>query len=119
MSDLFRTTDEHELLRASVRALADDKIAPRAAEIDETGEFPWDVYDALVAADLHAVHVPEAYGGAGADAVAVCIVIEEIARACVSSSLIPSVNKLGTTGSCSPAPRSSSSATSGRWPVAR
>ena len=98
MSDLFRPTDEHELLRASVRALADDKIAPRAAEIDETGEFPWDVYQALVASDLHAVHVPEAYGGAGADAVAVCIVIEEIARACVSSSLIPSVNKLGTTG---------------------
>ena len=98
MSDLFRTTDEHELLRASVRALADDKIAPRAAEIDEAGEFPWDVHAALVAADLHAVHVPEAYGGPGGDAVAVCIVIEEIARACVSSSLIPSVNKLGTTG---------------------
>jgi alkylation response protein AidB-like acyl-CoA dehydrogenase len=98
VSDHFRPTDEHEQLRASVRALADDKIAPRAAEIDETGEFPWDVYRALVASDLHAVHVPEAYGGAGADAVAVCIVVEEIARACVSSSLIPSVNKLGTTG---------------------
>ncbi len=98
MSDLFRPSEEHELLRASVRALAEDKITPRAAEIDETGEFPWDVHAALVASDLHAIHVPEAYGGAGADAVAVCIVIEEIARACVSSSLIPAVNKLGTTG---------------------
>ncbi len=98
MSDLFRPTDEHELLRRSVRSLASDKIAPRAAEIDEMGEFPWDVHAALVASDLHAVHVPEAYGGPGADAVAVCIVIEEIARACVSSSLIPAVNKLGTTG---------------------
>ena len=47
---------------------------------------------------MHAVHVPEAYGGAGADAVAVCIVIEEMARACVSSSLIPAVNKLGRAG---------------------
>ena len=84
------------MLRGSVRALADDKIAPRAAEIDETGEFPWDVYDALVHADLHAVHVPEQYGGAGADAIATAIVIEEVARACAASSLIPAVNKLGT-----------------------
>ena len=50
---------------------------------------------ALVASDLHAIHVPEEYGGAGADALAVCIVIEEVARACASSSLIPAVNKLG------------------------
>ncbi len=98
MSNLFRPTEEHEQLRAAVRDLVDAKIAPRAAAIDETAEFPWDVHQALVAAELHAVHVPEAYGGPGADAVAVCIVIEEIARACVSSSLIPAVNKLGTTG---------------------
>jgi len=92
----FALSEEHEALREAVRALADDKIAPRAAEIDRTGEFPWDVYDALVKADLHAVHIPEAYGGGGADAIAAAIVIEEVARACASSSLIPSVNKLGT-----------------------
>ena len=69
---------------------------PHAAEIDRTAEFPWDVYEALVKADLHAVHIPEAYGGAGADAIATAIVIEEVARACASSSLIPAVNKLGT-----------------------
>jgi len=79
-----------------VRALADDKIAPRAADIDRTSEFPWDVYEALVKADFQAVHIPEAYGGAGADAIATAIVIEEVARACASSSLIPAVNKLGT-----------------------
>ncbi len=84
------------MLRESVRALADDKIAPRAAGVDETGEFPWDVYDALVHADLHAAHIPEQYGGAGADAVATAIIIEEVARACAASSLIPAVNKLGT-----------------------
>ena len=94
----FTTTEEHEQLRDSVRQLATDKIAPRAAEIDETAEFPWDVYTALVASDFHAIHVPEAYGGAGGDAVAACIVIEEVARACASSSLIPAVNKLGTVG---------------------
>jgi alkylation response protein AidB-like acyl-CoA dehydrogenase len=92
----FALTEEHQALREAARALADDKIAPRAAEIDRTAEFPWDVYDALVKSDLQAIHIPEAYGGAGADAIATAIVIEEVARACASSSLIPAVNKLGT-----------------------
>src|SRR5580704_4753520 len=92
----FALSEEHQALREAVRALADDKIAPRAAEVDRTSEFPWDVYDALVKSDLQAVHIPEAYGGAGADAIATAIVIEEVARACASSSLIPAVNKLGT-----------------------
>jgi len=92
----YRLPEEHELLRKTVRQLAEDKIAPRAAEIDETATFPTDVYDELRRADLHAVHVPEEYGGAGADSIATCIVIEEVARACASSSLIPAVNKLGT-----------------------
>ena len=96
--DTYVLPEEHELLRKTVREVAEDKIAPRAAEIDETAEFPWDVHDALVAADLHAVHVPEQYGGVGADAIASAIVIEEIARVCCASSLIPAVNKLGTMG---------------------
>ena len=93
--DLYRPSEEHDLLREAIRSLATDKIAPRAAEIDETGEFPYDVLAALTASDFHAIHVPEEYGGAGGDALAVCIVIEEVARACASSSLIPAVNKLG------------------------
>jgi alkylation response protein AidB-like acyl-CoA dehydrogenase len=96
--DTFVLPEEHQLLRKTVRKVADDKIAPRAAEIDETAEFPYDVLKALVDADLHAVHVPESYGGVGADAIASAIVIEEIARACCASSLIPAVNKLGTMG---------------------
>jgi alkylation response protein AidB-like acyl-CoA dehydrogenase len=96
--DLYTLPEEHQLLRKAVRELADDKIAPRAAEIDEKAEFPWDVHDALVAAELHAVHVPEEYDGVGADAIASAIVIEEVARACAASSLIPAVNKLGTMG---------------------
>jgi alkylation response protein AidB-like acyl-CoA dehydrogenase len=92
----FALSEEHQALREAARALADDKIAPRAADIDRTAEFPWDVYDALVKSDLQAIHIPEAYGGAGGDALATAIVIEEVARACVSSSLIPAVNKLGT-----------------------
>jgi len=96
--DTFVLPEEHQLLRKTVREVAEDKIAPRAAEIDETSEFPYDVLKALVDADLHAVHVPEAYDGVGADAIASAIVIEEVARACCASSLIPAVNKLGTMG---------------------
>jgi alkylation response protein AidB-like acyl-CoA dehydrogenase len=92
----FALSEEHHALRKAARAVAEDKIAPRAADIDRTAEFPWDVHDALVKADLQAVHIPEAYGGAGADAIATAIVIEEVARACAASSLIPAVNKLGT-----------------------
>ena len=84
------------MLRESVRELAEDKIAPRAAEIDETAEFPYDVLAALTRAGFTAVHIPEEYGGAGADSLATAILIEEIARVCASSSLIPAVNKLGT-----------------------
>src|SRR6201990_2406760 len=93
---LYELSDEHRLLRKTVRALADDKIAPTAAETDETAEFPQVAYEALVQAELHAAHIPEAYEGVGADALATVIVIEEVARACASSSLIPAVNKLGT-----------------------
>jgi alkylation response protein AidB-like acyl-CoA dehydrogenase len=93
--DLYRLSDEHELLREGIRDLVENEIAPYAAHVDQTASFPKKAYDALVAADFHAPHVPEQYGGMGADAVATCIVIEEVARGCVSSSLIPAVNKLG------------------------
>ncbi|MEW2302420.1 acyl-CoA dehydrogenase [Streptomyces sp. NPDC006655] len=93
--DLYRPSEEHDMLRDVVRALVEAKIAPYAAAVDEEARFPQEALDALVANDLHAVHVPEEYGGSGADALATVIVIEEVARACVSSSLIPAVNKLG------------------------
>ncbi len=93
---VYALSQEQEALRESVRRLADDQIAPFAAEVDRESRFPQEAHDALVKADLHAVHIPEAYGGAGADALSTVIVIEEVARACASSSLIPAVNKLGT-----------------------
>jgi alkylation response protein AidB-like acyl-CoA dehydrogenase len=91
----FTTSEDHEELRQAVRNVAEDKIAPHAAEVDETATFPQVALDALVASDFHAPHVAEQYGGVGADALATCIVIEEVARVCASSSLIPAVNKLG------------------------
>ncbi|MFC4564997.1 acyl-CoA dehydrogenase family protein [Nocardiopsis mangrovi] len=94
--DLFTTSDDHEELRAAVRAVADDKVAPHAAAADAESAFPQAAYDALRATDFHAAHIPEEYDGVGADALATCIIIEEVARVCASSSLIPAVNKLGT-----------------------
>ena len=93
--DLFRTSEDHDVLREAVRAVAEDKIAPHAAEVDEESRYPQEAHDALVASDFFAPHVPEEYDGVGADALATCIVIEEVARVCASSSLIPAVNKLG------------------------
>ncbi len=92
----FALSDEHDALREAVRGLAEEKIAPHAAKVDQAAEFPQEAHDALVKNGFHAVHIPEEYGGAGADAIATVIVIEEVARVCASSSLIPAVNKLGT-----------------------
>ena len=92
---LFALSEEHRAIREAVRAVAEDKIAPYAADVDENARYPEEAAKALLAADFHAPHVPEEYGGAGADALATVIVIEEVARVCVSSSLIPAVNKLG------------------------
>ncbi|MFF0816551.1 acyl-CoA dehydrogenase [Rhodococcus sp. NPDC003318] len=96
--DLFKLADEHDELRAAIRALSEKEIAPFAKEVDEKARFPKEALDALVASGFNAIHVPDAYDGQGADSVATCIVIEEVARVCGSSSLIPAVNKLGTMG---------------------
>ena len=93
--DLFKISEDHEALREAVRAVAEDKIAPFAAAVDEDARYPQEAHDALVASDFFAPHVPEEFGGVGADALATCIVIEEIARVDASASLIPAVNKLG------------------------
>ena len=92
---LYALSEEHQAIREAVRAICDAKVAPFAAAVDEEARYPHEAATALQAADFHAPHVPEAYGGAGADALATVLVIEEVARACVSSSLIPAVNKLG------------------------
>jgi alkylation response protein AidB-like acyl-CoA dehydrogenase len=93
--DLYQLPADYQDIREAVRAVCEGKVAPNAAAADERSEFPQASYDALRAADFHAPHIPAEYGGAGADALATAIVIEEVARVCVSSSLVPAVNKLG------------------------
>jgi alkylation response protein AidB-like acyl-CoA dehydrogenase len=92
---LYALSEEHRAIREAVRDLCEAKVAPYAAEVDEDGRYPEEAAKALQQADFHAPHVPEEYGGAGADALATVLVIEEVARVCMASSLIPAVNKLG------------------------
>jgi len=96
--DLFQLSDEHNELRTVLRALCEKEIAPYAAEVDAQARYTDEALAALDGSGFSAVFIPEEYGGQGADAVAACIVIEEVARVCASSSLIPICNKLGTTG---------------------
>jgi butyryl-CoA dehydrogenase/acyl-CoA dehydrogenase len=93
--DSYRLSEDHQELRDAVRSLCEARIAPHAAAVDAEARYPQEAHDALVAADFHAPHVPEQYDGVGADALATCIVIEEVARVDASASLIPAVNKLG------------------------
>ncbi len=96
--DLFQLPDEHNELRAAIRALSEKEIAPYAKDVDENSRFPDEALAALNNSGFNAIHVPEEYDGQGGDSIAACIVIEEVARVCGSSSLIPAVNKLGTMG---------------------
>jgi alkylation response protein AidB-like acyl-CoA dehydrogenase len=91
----YALTEEHEAVREAVRDIAEREIAPFAAQVDADSRFPEEARKALTAAGFHATHIPEAYGGEGADAIATCIVIEEVARVDASASLVPAVNKLG------------------------
>jgi alkylation response protein AidB-like acyl-CoA dehydrogenase len=95
MENLFELPTEYVDLRQSVRALAEKEIAPFAKAVDEEARFPTEAFAALQRAGLAAAHVPIEYGGEGADALGVVLIIEEVARVCGSSSLIPAVNKLG------------------------
>jgi alkylation response protein AidB-like acyl-CoA dehydrogenase len=96
--DAFKLSDEHSELRAVLRNLCEKEIAPYAADVDEKARYTDEALAALTASGFAAIHIPEEYGGQGGDAVAGCIVIEEVARVCASSSLIPICNKLGTMG---------------------
>ncbi|MCU4184315.1 acyl-CoA dehydrogenase family protein [Acidiferrimicrobium sp. IK] len=90
-------TEEQKAFRTAVRHLAEDKIAPNAAHVDATGEFPWDNFKALNEMELPALGIPEAYGGSGADHVTQAIMVEELARVCGSTSLMMALNGLSTT----------------------
>jgi alkylation response protein AidB-like acyl-CoA dehydrogenase len=91
----YRFSEEQDAFRQSIRQLVEDKIAPRAAEIDAADDYPWDIDELLVKNGFAGVSYPEEYGGAGGGAVELCILVEEISRWSAGVALIPTVNKLG------------------------
>jgi alkylation response protein AidB-like acyl-CoA dehydrogenase len=91
----YRLTQDQELLRDAVRVLADERVAPRAAEIDRTAEFPWDVKELLAAQDILGLPFPTEYGGVGGELLTVCLAVEQISRVCATSGLILAVQELG------------------------
>jgi alkylation response protein AidB-like acyl-CoA dehydrogenase len=95
VTEPFALPEELETFRKAVRAVCDDHLAPRAAEIDETDEFPHDAHRALVDAELMAVGYPEEFGGSGESSLAFAVFVEEVSRASASISLIPLVARLG------------------------
>ena len=91
----YRLTEDQTLLRDAVRTLADERVAPRAAEIDRTGEFPEDLRQLLAAQDILGLPFPEAYGGLGGELLSVCLAVEQLSRACATTGLILAVQELG------------------------
>ena len=90
-------TDEQKAFRAAVRHMAEERISPRAGEVDATGEFSWDDFKDCLAMDLPGMSIPLEYGGGGADHVTQAIMIEELARVSASASLMMGVNGLAMT----------------------
>ena len=91
----YRLTEEQALLRDAVRVLADERVAPRAAEIDRTGTFPEDLRQLLAAQDILALPFPTEHGGLGGELLSVCLAVEQLSRACATTGLILAAHELG------------------------
>ena len=84
----FQLSEEHRLIQETARRIAKEKIAPRAAEMDETGEYPHDIFAAFKETGLTGLTIPPAYGGSGAGMLALALAVEEAAKYCCASGLM-------------------------------
>src|SRR3989441_8330060 len=94
---ISRLSEDEQALIEAIRELALERVAPRAAEIDHTGEFPWDMKELLAQQDILAMPFPTEYGGIGASELAIVMAIEELARHCATTALLLAVQQLGST----------------------
>ncbi len=85
---MIELNDEQEMMLKTVREIAQKKIKPRASEIDETGEFPWDTVELFTENGLLTPLLPEKYGGIGLEYLVFSMILEEISKVCASSALI-------------------------------
>lgn len=88
-------TEEQQMIKDLARRIADEKLAPRALEMDETGEFPWDIMHILAESDLFGVYLPEEYGGLGGGVFEQVLVVEELSRACSGVAVSYAASGLG------------------------
>jgi alkylation response protein AidB-like acyl-CoA dehydrogenase len=88
-------TEEQQMIRDLAMQIAREKIVPVRAELDETGEFPWEVIKALAQSDMFGLFIPEQYGGLGKGCLELCITVEELSRACVGIATSFAANALG------------------------
>ena len=89
-------TEEQQMIRDLAQQIAEEKIVPVRAELDETGEFPWEIIKVLAQSDMLGLFIPEEYGGLGKGCFELCIAVEELSRACVGVSTSYAANALGT-----------------------
>src|SRR5436305_5464684 len=89
-------SEEEKDLIAAIREIAQERVAPRAAEIDHSGTFPWDIKELLAQQDILAMPFPTEYGGIGASEQAIVMAIEELSRHCATTDLLLAVQQLGT-----------------------
>lgn len=93
---LFQLSPDHLEIKESIYRLAQEKIKPRANEIDEAGVYPMDIKELLAQYGYLGANIPEEYGGSGLDLLSFCLIVEEISRVCASSSQVVVVQELGT-----------------------
>ncbi|WP_141266771.1 acyl-CoA dehydrogenase family protein [Thermodesulfovibrio sp. Kuro-1] len=89
-------TEEQRMIKDLARQIAEEHVLPVRAELDETGEFPWDIMKILAQADMFRVFIPSEYGGLGTGALELCLVVEELSRVCLGVSTTYAANALGT-----------------------
>jgi alkylation response protein AidB-like acyl-CoA dehydrogenase len=95
-AEVYELPEEHKDFRATIRQLAQERIAPRAAAIDATDEYPWDIRRLLGEQDVLALPFDEEYGGTGTGTLMLQVAVEELARASAACALILMVHELGT-----------------------
>jgi alkylation response protein AidB-like acyl-CoA dehydrogenase len=94
--DVYELPPEHREFRDTIRQIVDERVRPRAAEIDKAGEYPWDVRRLLAEHDILALPFAAEYGGTGTGTLMLQVAVEELAHACATSALILMIQELGT-----------------------
>ncbi|WP_353686737.1 acyl-CoA dehydrogenase family protein [Thermodesulfovibrio sp. 3462-1] len=89
-------TEEQRMIKDLARQIAEEHVKPVRAELDETGEFPWEIMNTLAQADMFRVFIPQEYGGLGTGSLELCLVVEELSRVCLGVSTTYAANALGT-----------------------